>query len=471
MKIKSKREHQKLEKIPHLEIDPDDTAGARSPIQIEEPDIGAMLDNLIQKNGSFFCSQPFNHMYIPTYGLAHPCCNTSMNVKKHISETGIDGVWNQPELASLREEMANGNKDRERTIKTCYRCIETEYRGFSTPRIAYNKDLERDPEEHQEMLRLLEFVRENPGAEYPIPEKIHTAQIKVWGNYCNLKCAMCSPEDSSSVAEEIMLLGEMSEQDILDRSEKRSGYKMPFKPPLIRYEDNNINEEEFWDNIRRTKRIQLIGGETWLIKQNIQILERCVKEGWAKNKRLFIFSNNFGYPKMEYIRDLLMEFQHVHYKCSMEFWGPRNDYIRFPSKWQEVEKNIKLIASIPKISLGFAVTSNPLSLGYADDMVKGCTKYGNPPGFFNLTRPKWMSPHIIPDDIREIYLDKLYSNSYDIIDKIQKPIEYLEKREFDPEMLQEFIKRMKARDKLRNDNILNHFPEWAPYFKDDEYYK
>ena len=43
---------------------------------------------------------------------AHPCCNTTMNVKKHVSEIGINGV-NQPELANLREEMANGTRKRE----------------------------------------------------------------------------------------------------------------------------------------------------------------------------------------------------------------------------------------------------------------------------------------------------------------------------------------------------------------------
>ena len=44
-----------------------------------------------------------------------------------------------------------------------------------------------------------------------------------------------------------------------------------FKFPLINYQDNNIDEEEFWEVIKKTKRIQLIGGETWLIKQYIQI--------------------------------------------------------------------------------------------------------------------------------------------------------------------------------------------------------
>ena len=32
------------------------------------------------------------------------------------------------------------------------------------------------------------------------------------------------------------------------------------------------------------------------------------------------------------------------------------------------------------------------------------------------------------------------------------------------------ISKIKARDKLRGDNILKYFPEWTPYFKKDEYY-
>jgi hypothetical protein len=474
MKIKSKKDF-KLRRLTSEELkgkDPDDYASPRSPVQNEKPDIGKMLDDVIKRDGKFFCSQPFIHMYIPTYGFAHPCCNTSMNVKHHISEIGIDGVWNQPELAGLREEMANDHKgSRERTIKTCYRCIETEWLGFPTPRIAYNNDMKNDHEELAELDRLVNFVKENPGAEYPIPEKIHTSQIKVWGNYCNLKCLMCSPEDSSSVAEELLILGEMDQQEMLGRSMERSGSTVPFKFPLINYQDNNIDEDEFWDNIRRTKRIQLIGGETWLIKQYVQILERCVENGWAPNKKLFVFSNNYGHPNMEYIRDLLAQFEKVHYKCSMELWGPRNDYIRFPSKWDEVIKNIRMMHELPNVNVGFAMTLNPISIGYADDAYIGAAEFDKEPSFFNVTRPKWFTLNSLPDDVREFYLDKLYSNSYDIIKKCTKAIEYLEKREFDEPMYKQMIRSIKFRDKLRGDNILNHFPEWTPHFIDDDYYQ
>tara|TARA_B100000575_G_C23141146_1_gene664105 strand:- start:4858 stop:6267 length:1410 start_codon:yes stop_codon:yes gene_type:complete len=469
MKIKSSKEI-KLKKI-DLKSDPDDFAQAASPISKDKPNIDKMLDEVIKKKGDFFCSQPFIHMYIPTYGFAHPCCNTTMNVKKHIAEIGIEGVWNEPELRGLREEMANGHKDRERTVKTCYRCIETEYLGFGTPRMAYNNDMKNDQEELDELDRLVEFVRQNPAADYPVPDKIHTSQIKVWGNYCNLKCLMCSAEDSSSVAEEWIALGEYTPQDIIRRSEDRSGSTVPFTPPLIRYEDNNIDEEEFWRTIKKTKRIQLIGGETWLIKQNIQILEKCVEEGWAKDKKLFIFSNNYGYPKMKYIQELLSKFQKVHYKCSMELWGHKNDYIRFPSKWPEVIKNIRLMNELPNLNLGFAMTLNPISTGYVDEAMIGGEEFNVTPSYFNVTRPRWFTLTSLPDDVRDFYLDRLYDNKWNIIEKCTKAIEYLEKREFDEKKYIEMIGRIKARDKLRNDNILNYFPEWKKHFIDDSYYQ
>ena len=55
--------------------------------------------------------------------------------------------------------------------------------------------------------------------------------------------------------------------------------------------------------------------------------------------------------------------------------------------------------------------------------------------------------------------------------KIQKPLEYLENLEFDELQHHTMIARIKARDKLRGDNILKYFPEWKPYFKGAYYDK
>ena len=433
------------------------------------------LNTIIEREGTFFCSQPFIHMYVPIYGFAHPCCNTTMNVKNHISQIGIDGVWNEPELSLLRKEFAEEHSDsRDRTLKTCYRCIETNYLGYSSPRTAYNKDMEKDPESLVELDRLVQFVKENPDAHYPVPNIIHTSQIKVFGNYCNLRCLMCSAEDSSGVAEEWIALEEYTPEEIAQRSIDRSGSEVPFTFPSINYQDNNINEEEYWETIKRSIRVMLIGGETWLIKQYVDVLERMVEEGLAPDKRLFIFSNNSKIPNIDKICNWLSKFKSVHYKCSMELWGKQNEYIRYPSKWKMVINNIKKIGSLPNVNLGFAFTINPLNAGYVDNAILGVEedmkgfRY-NSPSFFNVTRPHWFTMKSLPDDIVDHHLSKLYSNESWVIEKSKKIIEYLEKREFNEEKYHTMIERITARDKLRGDNVLNYFPEWKPHFKDSYY--
>ena len=80
---------------------------------------------------------------------------------------------------------------------------------------------------------------------------------------------------------------------------------------------------------------------------------------------------------MQHIYDLLKEFERVTYKCSLEMWGDRNDYIRYPSKWPEVHKNIKLISTLPNVSLGLTLTVGPLNIGYVDDFVRGAQEIEN----------------------------------------------------------------------------------------------
>ena len=102
---------------------------------------------------------------------------------------------------------------------------------------------------------------------------------------------------------------------------------------------------------------------------------------------------------MEKIKELLSHFERVHYKCSMELWGPKNDYIRFPSKWDEVERNIRLIDSLPNVDIGFAMTLNPISIGYVDEAMKAGEEFGIMPSYFNVTRPRWFTLKSLPDDV------------------------------------------------------------------------
>jgi len=471
MKIKSNKEKLTLGKVNHLEFDPDEYNGwPRDFFKNTPPDLDHMLDEVIKEKGDFFCSQPWVHMYVPTYGYQHICCNTSMSIKKHISEANFEERYNEPEFTKLREEMIGGHVERDRTLKTCLRCIQTEYRGFTSLRETYNNAANKNPETRDELIRTVEYVKQTGDGNIGLPNKFHTVELKIWGNYCNLKCLMCSPEDSSEVAKEQIALGERTVDSIKETTYRRTGKQVPFEPPLITVDDNHIDEDEYWSIIERSYKLKLIGGETFLQKQNIQLMEKCVEKGWAKDKELLIFTNNFGHPNMERIAELLSHFKRVSYKCSMEMWGWKNDYIRYPSRWDEVYKNIKLIAALPNVKINPTCTLNPLTLGYINEVLEGADEFNANCNFSSVNRPAWFTAHCIPDDIADFYLDKYYSLDYHMIERCQKAIETLEQREFSELRLHAMIAKIKARDKYRGDNILKYFPEWTPYFIGDEYY-
>lgn len=473
MKISNKKKAPTLTNVNDIPMDPDAWASYNKDFfKKDPPDLNMMLDKIIEDKGNFFCSQPFIHMYMPTYGFQHICCNTSMSVKKHISEGGFEELYNEPEFKKLRKEIVEGHEVRERTIKTCLRCIQTEYRGFRSLRETYNYSANSHPETKSELARVVKLVKDNPDDWFELPEKLHTVELKVWGNYCNLKCIMCSPEDSSEVGKELIELGERTVDDIKMTTTARTGRSVPFTPPLINYTDNYLDEDQYWNIIRRAVRIKLIGGETFLQKQNVQLLEKLVEDGSAKDKELIIFTNNYGHPNMEYIKDLLSHFKHISYKCSMEMWGEKNDYIRYPSRWAEVHKNIELITGLQNTKLNVTCTLNPLTLGYVHEIIAGAESMkGVQPNFSSVNRPYWFTAHCIPDDIVDFYLNRYYSLPFDMIEKCSKSIETLEQREFDESRYKEMIKRIMARDKHRGDNILKYFPEWTPHFIGNEYYQ
>ena len=97
---------------------------------------------------------------------------------------------------------------------------------------------------------------------------------------------------------------------------------------------------------------------------------------------------------------------------------------------------------------GFCIYIKPFKCCYVDE-IKGAEEFGKTPSFFNLTRPTWFTLKGLPPELKNLYLDRLYKNSYDVIDKIQKPLEYLENLEHDELQMHTMISKIKDRDKLR----------------------
>jgi len=86
----------------------------------------------------------------------------------------------------------------------------------------------------------------------------------------------------------------------------------------------------------------------------------------------------------------------------------------------------------------------------------------------SIVANNFYSINSIPDDIKDIYLNLYYSkiNKYNSLGKEQskKFIKYLEHSIYNEQDMIKMIQHIKRRDKLRNTNMLNLFPEWKFYY-------
>ena len=132
----------------------------------------AMLDKIIEEKGGWFCGQPFVNLYVSNYGVPHPCSNTSLTIRKHVSQTGLDKIWDEYEMSELRKEMVDGGKKKcDQILKTCTRCIEWEDNGHQSTREQSNRAIEKEPADQKEMERLVEHVKNTEDGKYGfIPE-------------------------------------------------------------------------------------------------------------------------------------------------------------------------------------------------------------------------------------------------------------------------------------------------------------
>ena len=154
---------------------------------------------------------------------------------------------------------------------------------------------------------------------------------------------------------------------------------------------------------------------------------------------------------------------------SIEGTGTRYSYIR-GGKYdiQQIENNIAKYATIPDINIAFNVTVqnyNLLNLKELYDLLHSwANKYDNISAEKAFTticnQPDYLSPLNVPNELRDLAL-----NDLDSIDDFRVLCKSLRKRTFDVNKWHTFIDFTKDLDMLRNDNILDHCPEFGEYFE------
>lgn len=325
-----------------------------------------------------FCILPWIHLSTRPNGELRICCNANSSVSKkdeneyltinggvglirdqagipaNLSSSSMNEAWNNDFMKKTRKAMINGEIPR-----SCTKCFEEEQNKIISKRL-WETYLWKESIDYNELI-------ENTNEDGSIPLNIKYFDLRL-GNLCNLQCAMCSPHDSSSWQKnwKNIKLNTKSEfvksyiNSVFDEDEtykKTDWYKSP----------EFIND--FYNQLPNVHQLYFAGGEPFLIKEHYNILEKCIELGCAKNIVLRYNTNLTTLP--EKIFNLWEYFKSVKVICSVDGFDKVNHYVRYPTNWIDIERNLRKLDNSPdNITISLACCVNILNVFNFDNFVK-----------------------------------------------------------------------------------------------------
>ena len=411
----------------------------------------------------WFCPQPFintvmNHDLIPK-----ACCVLKSWPSHFFNKTGktsIMEVHNSDFMKNFRKEFLNGGGPI--SNKLCLVCKEQEkHSPTESHRFKYIEKFDEVHGEYKEYTKALEEYIETDHSD----SMYLTFEYNAPNNFCNLKCNMCSPRNSSTLAKENKAIGVSN----LDRS--NGDVK---EETWINLEDNMNDYEEI---LKTVVELKLVGGETLALPQNYQMMDKAIEMGVSKQMKLVITTNATLTPKMGKhgdVFDYVPYFKHCQMNVSIEFWGEKNNYLRFPSKWEKIMENVERFSKMPRTSILFASCVTSLSIGYLHEIAIAVdaliekepniyTDFAT--GSLVIGEPNVYTVTAIPEEIRELYIQNIYEHApKKHANTFMKLINYLTDMPFDKDLHNRMMIDVAKRDKFRGTCLTDLFPEWKPYY-------
>lgn len=165
-----------------------------------------------------------------------------------------------------------------------------------------------------------------------------------FGNLCNLKCVTCGPLDSSMWHDDYISVSGKEFSTSIDKNIKlvcNTNDKLKTKKNIFEWNDN----PHFWlqieKHVQQLRKIYIAGGEPFLMKTHYDFLKKLIEKGISKKVIVQYNSNITALPK--FLWNTWKNFKRVDLGVSVDGFGHVNDFIRFPSKWKQIEKNLLLL--------------------------------------------------------------------------------------------------------------------------------
>ena len=340
-----------------------------------------------------FCPLPWMHLGTHPHGGVTPCCISDMtagkNRARNFTDTGdeffnlndhsISKHMNSDYFKQIRLEMLNDLEP-----KACSRCYQEERKGVESKRQHESKvypDFDTS------------YASRLTGKDGSIPLDLRFVELRL-GNVCNVRCRTCNPASSSRWVKDYKQIVESL--DFVNDGYSWLDHKHDFQWP----EDENFYEDLF-ECAPNMEVLYINGGEPTLIKAHWNYLRRLVESGRSKNIILWYNINMTNLP--DEAIPLWKEFKEARVCPSIDCLDTRNHFIRFPTKWEDVTKNLDTINNIPELTVRITQTVSAYNYIYLDEFLD----WAPVPVDMNFVYdPDYLSPAILPPVVRRQAHDK-----------------------------------------------------------------
>jgi len=396
----------------------------------------------------WFCSRLFQHVYSDTNGRWRPCCsadqlNNGASIHTHTPmEYFLSDEMNQYRKMSMRGEVP----------PPCIRCKDREDNGVLSPRqkandLKYSKNL-------QNMIN--GFVKTG---QLQLQGRVLELKLRIYGNYCNLKCFMCHPQNSSSRIVELKRMSDQYNYDFLGRFGD-----MPAGPSVEKTAKFDQMLDEIVSIVDHIESIEIIGGEPFMMNSHYECLNRLIETGQSRHIEIQYITNLTKLKHQEHnFKDYIGFFKNICVSVSMDGIKEQAEWIRYGLNWENFLTNLSVLKTYDNVNINLGFTSSLLSILQVVETYDYFTKHHNiVPQLDNLvTSPDLLHPKHLPDQIKFMLIDKMQKRSDNQV--FSSLINAL-KMERSENSFQLALKYIKFLNDHRKTNIEKLFPDLKPYF-------
>jgi len=340
---------------------------------------------------------PFTGLATREDGAVKACCRS--HSVGNIQCQSLEEIWNNKTMKRIRKQVLNGERPAE-----CAPCFNLEDQGVESLRQRHINGV--IPEARINLYpNALEALRDD----FTMPFEIPTMEIKL-NNLCNLKCRMCNPTDSTSWNDwqQVESFYEKENNFVVKSIKDLNLIKKPY---LDKFDDNPNWWTSFEKLLPYFRRVEFAGGEPLMDPQHYRILDMLKPYGKDIEIKYATNGTTLGISKGRTVHDYWPHFRSVAVNVSIDGIHDVYNYIRGNGDFNDVEKNIKEIQTIPNVSriVGAVAVqvSNVLTL---DKMIEHFLDKLGIVFYTNMVQyPNVLSAQVLPNKLKEIAISKLQS--------------------------------------------------------------